>query len=285
MNGIDFKALRKIITQNTGTQHTYDIDITDVNVTSGGDSYYESYFTKDNTITQYLFGGFTTLRSIKLPNEVTTIERDAFKNCSGLTTITIPPSVTNVLPSDGCTALKAINVSPANSNYTSHDGVLFNANGTELLWIPLAKEGAFTIPNTVNTIGKYAFKGCNITRLTLPDNLTNIEQAAFAESKIETLQLPNALKTISTSLLQDCENLKTVHIGNQTELLGNYVFAGCPLTDIYVTAAIPPVCSANTFTSNGKDLRANCTLHVPSKYLQTYMYNKYWREFKDIVAM
>ncbi len=285
MDGRDIKALRQITTLRDGDNTLSDIDITDVSIMSGGDSYYESSFTKDNVISQYMFISCNAIKSIKLPNNVTTIERDAFKNCTALTELTIPASVTSVLPSDGCTALKAINASPANGNYSSLDGVLFNAKATELLWVPLAKTGEFTVPATVTTIGKYAFKGSNITQLNLPNGLTTIAQAAFAGSNIQSIHLPNSLATLSTSLLQDCESLKTLYIGSATQMIGNYVFDNCPLTDIYVSATIPPVCSSNTFTSNGTDIRSNCTLHVPSSSIQTYMNHKDWKKFKDIVPL
>lgn len=285
MDGNDIKALRKVTNRGDNNEELFTIDMTDVSIVSGGNSYYESCFTKDNIITQYMFIGCSAIKDIKLPNTATTIERDAFKNCTALTELTIPASVTSVLPSDGCTSLKAINTSPANGNYSSHDGVLFNAKATELLWVPLAKTGAFTIPATVTSIGKYAFKGSNITQLTLPDGLTAIAQAAFAESNILSIHLPNSLTTLSSSLLQGCERLESVYIGSGTQMLGNYVFADCPLTDIYVSASIPPVCSSNTFTSNGTDIRSNCTLHVPSNSIQTYMNHKDWNKFKDIVPL
>ncbi len=285
MDGSDIKALRLVTSHDDDEATLSTIDMTDVSIVSGGDSYYESCFTKDNVISQYMFIDCNAIKNIKLPNTVTTIERDAFKNCTALTELTIPASVTSVLPSDGCTALKAINSSPANGNYSSHDGVLFNAMATELLWVPLAKAGTFSVPSTVTTIGKYAFKGSNITQIILPNGLTNIEQAAFAESNIQSIRLPNSLTTLSSSLLQGCERLESVHIGSGTQMLGNYVFADCPLTDIYVSATIPPVCSSNTFTSNGKDLRSQCTLHVPSTCIQTYISHTEWSKFKDIVPL
>lgn len=287
LNGTDMRALRSLAGRDyeghATTTQIEAIDLTDATIVSGGESFSPSGFTKDKTISQGMFANLSNLKSIKLPNDVTTIERDALKDCSALTELTLPAMVESVLPSDGCTALKTINISAANEHFSTQDGILYDASKTSLLWLPLARTGSLTIPSTVKSIGSYAFKGSSIEQLTLPASITSIGQAAFADSKITTLRLPDGLTTVSSSLLQGCTNLKTLYIGSKTEILGNYVFAGCPLTDIYISATIPPVCSSNTFTSNGSDIRNNCTLHVPSRSFNTYINHSYWSKFTNIL--
>lgn len=287
LNGTDIRALRSLAGRDyeghaTATQ-IEEIDITDATIKSGGESFSPSCFTKEKTVSQGMFASLGNLKSLKLPNDITTVERDAMKDCSAMTALTLPAMAESVQPSDGCSSLKAINVSPANSHFSSHDGVLFDANATTLLWLPLAKSGAFTVPSTVTSIGSYAFKGSSIEQLTLPASITAIGQAAFADSKIASLRLPDGLTSISSSLLQGCTNLRTLYIGSKAEIIGNYVFSGCPLTDIYISAAIPPVCSSNTFTSDGKDIRNSCALHVPSSSFLTYINHSYWSKFNNIL--
>lgn len=287
MNGTDIRALRSLTGRdyygNATTTQIEEIDMTDATIVSGGEGFSPSGFTKDNTISQGMFADLDNLKRIKLPNDVTTIERNALKDCSALTELTLPAMVESVLPSDGCTALKAIYISAANEHFSSQDGILYDAAKTSLLWLPLARTGSLAIPSTVKTIGSYAFKGSSIEQLTLPASITSIGQAAFADSKITTLHLPDGLTSISSSLLQGCTKLKTLYIGSNTEILGNYIFAGCPLTDIYISATIPPVCSSNTFTSNGKDIRNSCKLHVPSSCFNTYINHSYWSKFTNIL--
>lgn len=287
LNGTDIRALRSLAGRdyngNATSTQIEAIDLTDATIVSGGESFSPSCFTMENTISQGMFANLSKLKSIKLPNAVTTIERDALKDCSELTELMLPAMVESVLPSDGCTALRAINISAANEHFSCEDGILYDASKTSLLWLPLARTGSLTIPSTVKTIGSYAFKGSSIEQLTLPASVTSIGQAAFADSKITTLRLPDGLETVSSSLLQGCTRLKTLYLGSKTELLGNYVFAGCPLADIYISATIPPVCSSNTFTSNGKDIRNSCTLHVPSSSFNTYINHSYWSKFTNIL--
>lgn len=287
LNGTDIRALRSLAGRdyygNATTTLIEEIDMTDATIVSGGEGYSPSGFTKDNTVSQGMFANLTQLKSIKLPNNVTTIERNALKDCSALTELTLPVTAESVLPSDGCTALKAINISAANEHFSSQDGILYDAAKTSLLWLPLARSGSLVIPSTLKAIGSYAFKGSSIEQLTLPSSITSIGQAAFADSRIATLRLPDKLTTVPSSLLQGCSRLKTLYLGSKTEILGNYVFAGCPLTDIYISATIPPVCSSNTFTSDGKDIRTSCTLHVPSSSFTTYINHSYWSKFTNIL--
>ena len=67
-----------------------------------------------------------------------------------------------------------------NSVYSSVDGVLFNKSQTTLIQYPGAKPEAYTIPNSVTSIGDYAFSGCtSLTSVTIPNSVTSIGDSAF----------------------------------------------------------------------------------------------------------
>jgi len=61
----------------------------------------------------------------------------------------------------GCPSLTAITVDPLNSVFSSVDGVLFNKGRTTLIGYPGGKVGSYTIPNSVTSIGNYAFAYCS----------------------------------------------------------------------------------------------------------------------------
>ena len=144
----------------------------------------------------------TSLTSIEIPNSVTSIGEYAFSYCSGLTSIEIPNSVTSIgkYAFSGCTGLKGINVATDNPNYCSVDGVLFNKDMTMLIQYPGGKSGAYSIPNSVTSIGNCAFYYCTgLTSVTIPNSVTSIEDWAFGYcSGLTSIEIPNSVTSIGS---------------------------------------------------------------------------------------
>lgn len=288
MNGDDLSCLRKMMGRDADGTITPGklsvIDMTDVKIVAGGGPYGSSRYTQDHVIGQGLFADCTQLQEVSLPKDAITLEKDAFMGCTALTKIEIPASINSILPSSGCTALESISLSGANSHYQSKDGVLLNGDATAILWFPMGKKGEYTLPSSITSIGKYAFKECSIETFILPDNLTTIGQGAFMDSKVKEVRLPNLLKTVPSNTFQGCKQLKVVHLGSKTELLSDYVFDQCPLTDLYVSAPLPPVCSTHTFTTYGTNFLSTCKLHVPAGKVGFYKSSDGWKLFKNITT-
>ena len=285
MNGDDIRTLREMAGldfygNDTGGQLTY-IDLTDVRIVEGGSNYIESRTIENDVIGYGMFKDLTRLQSVMLPLTAKRVDEQAFRNCSSLATITIPANASSTGQSDGCTSLSSIQVSAANKYFKSIDGVLFNADATKIMWFPLGKDGNYTLPSSVESIGEYAFRNCRITSFTMPDNITEIGMGAFYSSSVESVTLSNNLATIPQATFQQCLNLKCIHIGSATSLIGEYAFDGCPLSDIYISAEIPPVCYNATFTSS-YPLLSSCTLHVPESSLARYKAHDKWGKFENI---
>ncbi|RQE00262.1 leucine-rich repeat domain-containing protein [Prevotella intermedia] len=201
------------------------------------------------------FNTSTQVRQIKFPTTLNTIGKYTFFRCYALTSITIPPSVTSIGDAafTGCTNLTALNVEAGNSVYSSFDGVLYNAAGTELLACPAGKSGEYTTKPTTKVIKESAFSFCaKINKVTISDqveviegnaflhatNLTSVifqptsslkeikSKTVFRQTKIERLDLPASLETIGNSALQDMPSLKEVTIatGSKLKTMGNFAF-------------------------------------------------------------
>ena len=65
-----------------------------------------------------------------------------------------------------------------------------------------------TIPNSVKSIGDYAFCGCrNLTFINIPNNVTSIGDYAFSECyKLASIDLPNSVTTIGDYIFNNCSN-------------------------------------------------------------------------------
>lgn len=288
MNGSDFKTLRTILgAQQEEQQYIYsikakEIDLTDVVITEGGESYDGSRFIVADELTTDIFADCLLLRSAILPNSAKLIARNAFARCNALETITISAGIKQLLPSADCTSLTSIEVSAANSNFSSIDGVLFNRDATEILWFPMAKTGEYQLPSSIKAIGENAFAGTSITTLTIPTSVTTISRGAFYGSSLKEIYLPDNLTNISEGMFQDCISLTSVHLGAGTEFVGDYAFDGTDISNLYIAASIPPFATANAFFNGRKPMAENCILHVPPGKKKIYRNNSNWGIFNNI---
>lgn len=141
------------------------------------------------SVTSIYFSAFsdcTSLTSVIIPDSVTSIGGYAFYYCSSLTSVSIGSGVMSIIDVYmflGCN-LTNIFVNESNQNYASDGtGCLYNKDKTELILYPTGNSRtSFSIPNSVTSIGEYAFFRCSsLKSLTIPDCVTNIGESAFSE--------------------------------------------------------------------------------------------------------
>ena len=158
------------------------------------------------SIGESAFNSCTSLTSVTIPDSVTSIGERAFSDCTSLVSVTIPNSVTSI--GDGafedCNNLASITVNSNNNNYSSQDGVLFNKNKTTLIQYPMGNtRTSYTIPNSVTSIGDFAFQYCtSLVSVTIPNSVTSIGGYAF----------------------YSCDNLTSVTIPNSVTSIGDHAF-------------------------------------------------------------
>ena len=164
---------------------------------------------------------------VTISNSVTSIGELAFNGCTGLTSITIPDSVTNIgmLAFYCCTGLTQINVSKENEAYCSVDGVVYSKDMKTLVLCPEGK-AEVTIPDSVTSIGDYAFSCCTgLTSITIPDSVTSIGEGAFAHCiELADIEISKNIADIGYAAFANCINLKVVKLPKSIKTIGEYAF-------------------------------------------------------------
>ena len=198
-------------------------------------------------IGDYAFYGCSSLASVTIPDRVTSIGECAFYGCSSLTSVTIPNSVTTIGGSafSSCSSLTSINVDNNNEYYSSSVGVLFDKNQTILICYPAGKtESIYTVPNSVTSIGEYAFCGCSsLESVTIPDSVTSIGSSAFEGcSSLASVTIPDSVTGIGEGAFDGCSSLASVTIPDSVTSIGSSVFSGCSsLTSVTIPDSVTSI--------------------------------------------
>jgi len=188
---------------------------------------------------------------------VVAIGTSAFQDCTKLTSITIPASVTNIGAGAfrGCSSLTGIWVDEENPNYCSDSlGVLFNKGQTDLIAAPCSMTGFYTILDGTTAIGNYAFDGCEKLAgvFFMDESLKTIGGYAFRNcTALETMVLPCGVTALGQYAFYGCTGLTEITIPNGVTTIGGGAFSNCTgLTEI----TIP-----NGVTTIGGGAFSNCT--------------------------
>ena len=180
INGTDWNMIREMAGRDNrgyGTEGKLSVlDLSEAKIVKGGDSYYsgDNCYTSNDEIGEYAFKDCSRLTSLTLPVGITSIGYDAFAYCSGLTSLTLPAGITS--------------------------------------------------------IGEYAFSGCSgLTSLTLPAGITSIDKYAFSGcSRLTSLTLPAGITSIGEFAFSYCSGLTSIYVyAEKVPRIGRYAFEGC----------------------------------------------------------
>ena len=217
------------------------------------------------------FDGCSNLTSVTLPN-ITNINNYTFYNCNSLTEVNIGIGVASIggFAFDNCSSLMRINVDSNNTVYSSHEGVLFNKDKTELILCPNGLS-EIMIPASVTSIGEGAFYFCdsltginvdsnntvysshegvlfNKDKTTvilcpygksgsyvIPAGVTSIGDYAFCGcDNLTNITIPKSVTTICESAFEFCSSLISITIPDSVTNIGIFAFNACnELTDVY----------------------------------------------------
>ena len=180
INGTDLKFIREMagrVNEEKTDGKLSILDLSEAKIVAGGDAYvryYKNYYTSNDKLGDFAFWGCSGLTSLTIPSSVTSIGSEAFTGCSGLTSMTIPSSVTS--------------------------------------------------------IGIAAFSGCSgLINLTIPSSVTSISEGAFSHcSGLTSLTLPSSVTEIGDWAFNVCSGLTSIYVyTKKIPELGSYVFTGC----------------------------------------------------------
>lgn len=180
------------------------------------------------TIGDAAFAGCENLETCPIPNSVTQIGGSAFFGC-GLSSVVIPASVTSMgyAAFSYCPNLTSIVVESGNPVLDSRDNcnaIIVTSNNNLFLGCKTT-----TIPNSVATIGNYAFYGCEeLTSIVIPNNVTIIGSQAFRYcNRLASVSLGNGLSLIYAGAFANCTSLTAITIPESVTQMGNWVFYSC----------------------------------------------------------
>ena len=201
------------------------------------------YSSNEVTISDSAFSGCSGLTSISIPSSVTSIGSSAFYSCSSLTTITIPEGVTSIGDEafNGCSSLTSVSL-PSTLTKIG-DYAFYNCSALT----------SITIPEGVTKIGDSAFNGCSsLTSVSLPSTLTSIGTSAFwGCSSLTSISLPSTLTSIGSTAFRDCSSLTAITIPEGVTSIGDGAFSGC--------SSLTSVSLPSTLTSIGSSAFWGCS--------------------------
>lgn len=225
-------------------------NITSTNTCSVTFEKYEDYKYKSNYA-----GDIVIPETVKYAGKelvVTSIGMDAFYNCAGLKSISLPNTITyiGVEAFYGCSGLFS-----------------------------------FVMPNSVTDIGWDVFHLCSkLEKIVISNSLKIIPNNAFRYCQsLKSVDIPKSVVTIANNVFQYCNNLSKVTIPKSVTTIGNYVFQDCAnLQDIFVSWDEPlSISSYSVFDSNNSGYIL-MTLHVPYGTKEKYQNKGPWKFFWSI---
>ena len=269
------------------------------------------FFTGMTAINNSCFLQCSSLRSITIPDGLSTIDVYAFRLCSSLEFVNIPNSVTTISKDaySDCLGLKSISLT--NVRYIKEDAFK-NCKNLEIdefdfpnlcelgqrafIGVKIKKIvnlGSITVINPscfeqcttltdvvlsdiVTAILGGAFRLCsNLVSIRMPDTILSIGEGAFWGCAFESIKLPNHLTEIGKDGFVNCSKLLSITIPSNVIKIGDYAIRNSTaLQYVKILAEVPPTLGNNVFDNTN-----NCPIYVPATSVTSYKTATNWSNY------
>lgn len=207
------------------------------------------------TLKNGAFYGCTSLKEIKFSSALNFIGDAVFGECDSLTEFTLPASVQYLHSEafyDSC-GLTSFSVESGNPSYVSKDGVIYSADGTNLITYPAGRtDKSFTVPDGVEVIASGAFAfNASLETISLGSVREIGERAFLSCTALTEVSLPETVETVYQEAFSGCTALATLEISEGVQVFGDSAFSNC--------TALARVAFPESMTEIGRGSFANCT--------------------------
>lgn len=214
------------------------------------------------------------MTSITIPGTVQTIGKWAFSNCAGLTSATLQDGVKSIGVNAfrECTSLVSVNIPQSVTKIESsafyHCRSLTSVN----------------IPDGITSIGKQTFNGCtNLSTINIPNSVTSIGEYAFGQCGFISMTIPSSVTIIDKAVFWKCASLAEITIHSGITEIKDIAFKECTsLTSIYNYGTNPANAYSSAFDGVNK---STCKLYVPKTSVGLYQNAAVWRDFYNVEAI
>lgn len=210
------------------------------------------------SVGDYCFQNNDSLRSVRIPAQITSIGKGAFRNCTSLSNVTILGNLAD------CSSYSINATSLYHGQDTDDNSVFYNTGcnadsftvtfGEDVTRIPAylfatGKEKSelrycfvteVNISDNVQEIGKYAFYNCfALEGITIGDSVIDIGEYSFANcTDLQAAEMGTRVNTIGDYAFSGCTNLDTLKLNSSLATISSYAFQNCSLKEIVLPASL-----------------------------------------------
>ena len=177
---------------------------------------------------------YSNITSVIIPEGVTAIGECAFDYCTSLVSVTIPGSVNSsgLYAFRDCTSLTGVYITDIAAwceiDFYFYDPLSNPLYYAKNLYLDHELVTDLVIPDSVTSIGAWAFQSCSITSVIIPEGVTSIGEGAFKNcTNLESVTITDGVAEINDYAFYGCQSLVSITIGNGVTFIGNESFTSC----------------------------------------------------------